>query len=293
MNSNYPFVSIIIPTLNSATVIDMCLGAACFQDYPLDKFEVIIVDNDSRDDTTSLSSKYPVRIIKCQGIPPQVCRQRNLGVSHAKGDYVYILDHDMELPKGFLKHFAVEVQQSKERVDAWYIPETVIAGSRLISKVRTLEKRFYDDTVISAVRLIKISWFKKTEGYDLDLSGGPADWDMDIQLRLSGAKTKTLKEHIYHHEESLSFWKHLTKKSIYIEGSNKYKDKWRKKSAKIYENIINKQFSPLYRYFFVFIENGKWEKLLLPNLYLFIILYFSKTLVGIVYIINKLKAKVL
>ncbi len=285
----YPFVSIIIPTFNSAGVIKVCLRAACFQDYPKDKFEVIVVDNGSRDDTISLSKKYPVKIIQCHGTPPQVCRQRNLGVNYAKGDYVYILDHDMELPGNFLKRFAVEVQQTKGRIDVWYIPEIVVAGNKVMSKVRTLEKRFYDDTVISAIRLIKTSWFKKTKGYELDLSGGPADWDMDIQLRLSGAKLDTLKEYIYHHEEGLSFWKHITKKSIYIEGSNKYKDKWRKKSAKIYEQIVKKQFSPLYRYFFVFIENGKWKKLLLPNLYLFIILYFSKIMVGLVYIINKLK----
>lgn len=290
---NYPFVSIIIPTFNSAKVIKVCLDASCFQDYPRDKFEIILVDNGSRDGTVSLVKTYPVRIHHCYDHPPQVCRQRNLGARHARGDYIYILDHDMELPKNFLKRFAVEIERTKKKIDAWYIPEIVIASSSLVSKVRTLEKRFYDDTVISAVRLIKTSWFKKTKGYDLNLSGGPADWDMDIQLRLSGAKFGTLKECIYHHEEGLTFWKHITKKSIYIEGSDKYKDKWEKKNATIYGNVVKKQFSPLYRYFFVFTENGKWLKLLLPNLCLFIILYFSKITVGLIYILNKLKAKIL
>ncbi len=289
----YPLVSIIIPTFNSAKIIKVCLDASCFQDYPRDKFEIILVDNISHDNTVSLAEKYPVKIIKCRGTPPQVCRQRNLGAQHAKGDYIYILDHDMELPKNFLKRFAVEIERTKKKIDAWYIPEIVIASDSLVSKVRTLEKRFYDDTVISAARLIKTSWFKKTKRYDLNLSGGPADWDMDIQLRLYGAKFETLKECIYHHEEGLSFWKHITKKSIYINGSNQYKDKWKEKNATIYENIVKKQFCPLYRYFFVFTENSKWLKLLLPNLYLFIILYFSKILVGYVYILNKLKAKVL
>ncbi len=289
----YPFVSIIIPTFNSAKIIKVCLDASCYQDYPEGKFEVILVDNNSCDNTLSLAKTYPVRILHCFGTPPQVCRQRNLGVQHARGEYVYVLDHDMELPKSFLKRFAIEIERTKKKIDAWYIPEIVVASDSLISQIRTLEKRFYDDTVISAVRLIKISWFKKTNGYDLQLSGGPADWDMDIQLRLSGAKFETLKEYIYHHEENLSFWKHITKKSIYIEGSDKYQDKWEKKNATIYENVVRKQFSPFYRYIFVFIENGKWVKLLLPNLYLFIILYFSKILVGFVYVLNKLKAKIL
>lgn len=290
---NYPFVSIIIPTFNSAKVIKACLDASCFQDYPRNKFEIILVDNESHDDTVSLAKTYPVRIHHCYDHPPQVCRQRNLGAFAARGDYIYILDHDMELPKNFLKRFAVEIERTKKKIDAWYIPEIVIASGSFISRVRTLEKRFYDNTVISAVRLIKTSWFKKTKGYDLNLSGGPADWDMDIQLRLSGAKFGTLKECIYHHEEGLTFWKHITKKSIYIEGSDRYKDKWEKKNATIYENVVKKQFSPLYRYFFVFTEKGKWIKLLLPNLYLFIILYFSKIIVGLIYILNKLKAKII
>ena len=74
---------------------------------------------------------------------------------------------------------------------------------------------------------------------------------------------------------------------------NQGKDKWEKKDATIYENVVRKQFSPLYRYFFVFVENGKWVKLLLPNLLLFIILYFSKIMVGLIYIQNKLKAKII
>lgn len=286
----YPFVSIIIPTYNSERFVRICLSAACFQDYPKDRLEVIIVDNESYDNTLFLAKKYSVKILRCHGQAPQVCQQRNLGVKDAKGEYVYILDHDMELPKDFLKSFASEVEMTKGKVDAWYIPEMVVAGNKLISDVRSLEKRFYDDTVISAARLIKKSIFKKVGGYDLNLSGGPADWDMDIQMRLSGAKFGTLKEKVYHHEENLSFWKHIVKKSIYLKGSDAYKEKWKQKNATIYENTVRKQFDPFYRYILVFVEKEKWRKLLLPHFFLFFILFFSKIMVGFLYIINKLKS---
>lgn len=287
----YPFVSIIIPTYNSAKVIGLCLDAACYQNYPRDRFETILVDNNSSDNTVSLAKTYPVRIIRCRGTPPQVCRQRNLGVEHSRGNYIYILDHDMEMPKNFLNLFAREAERTNERIDAWYIPEVVVASNTFISNVRTLEKRFYDETVINAARLIKANRFKETAGYDPQLSGGPADWDMDIQLRLSGSRLGMLKEYIYHHEEGLSFWKNITKKSIYIVGSDTYKNKWKRKNATIYSTVIKKQFSPLYRYILVFIENNKWRKLLLPNFTLFLILYFSKIVVGFVYILKKLKQR--
>lgn len=288
MNLNHPSVSFIIPTLNSEKFINLCLRSITGQDYPKDKFEVIIVDNGSRDNTVKLAKKLGAKVIIHRGKSPQVCQQRNSGADYAKGDYFIILDHDMELPVNFLNNFAKDVNDTNSVIDAWYIPEIVIANNSLLGKVRTLEKRFYDDTVISAARIIKKEIFRKTGGYDNSLSGGPADWDMDIQLQLVNAKFGNVSTNIYHHEENLSFWKHIFKKNIYIQGTNVYKKKWKDKNARIYSQVVKKQFSPLYRYVNVFIEKGKWRKLLLPNIGIFTILYFSKLMVGFIYILRRL-----
>ncbi len=66
--------------------------------------EVVLADSCSSDRTVELASAYPVRIVqlanpaeRCCGIGPQ------LGYQHSHGEFIYILDGDMELREGFLE----------------------------------------------------------------------------------------------------------------------------------------------------------------------------------------------
>ena len=66
--------------------------------------EVVLADSCSSDRTVELASKYPVRVVqfsnageRCCGAGPQ------LGYQHARGEYIYILDGDMEMCDGFLE----------------------------------------------------------------------------------------------------------------------------------------------------------------------------------------------
>jgi glycosyltransferase involved in cell wall biosynthesis len=65
--------------------------------------EVVLADSFSTDRTVELASKYPIRIVqlahadeRCCGAGPQ------LGYQHSLGEYVYILDGDMRMLRGFL-----------------------------------------------------------------------------------------------------------------------------------------------------------------------------------------------
>lgn len=65
--------------------------------------EVILADSCSSDRTVEIASRYPIKIIqlenpkeRCCGIGPQ------LGYQHAQGEFIYILDGDMEMLDGFL-----------------------------------------------------------------------------------------------------------------------------------------------------------------------------------------------
>lgn len=266
----------------------MCLQAACFQDYPKEKFEVIAVDNYSSDATEELVRPFGVKVYLVKGKPSQGCLQRNLGAEKSKGEYVLFLDHDMEMSKNFLENFAHDVNNTENKIDAWYIPERVIAGNDFFSKVRTFEKGIYDGTVINAARIIKREKFNLTDDkYDPKLSNGPADWDMDIQLRKLGCKFGTTTGFIYHHEENLTFWKYVTKKRFWVSGIELYKIKWRKKDVNLYNSVIKKQLGFYYRFIGVFAENGKWRKLI-PNIHLFLVILMTKILVSLVYIFKKI-----
>ena len=54
---DYPFVSVIIVNYNGAHFLPACLKALQAQTYPQDKFEVVVSDNDSDDESLTLLNR--------------------------------------------------------------------------------------------------------------------------------------------------------------------------------------------------------------------------------------------
>ncbi len=288
VNDMLPTISIIIPTYNSEKVIGSCLKATRNQNYPKDKFEIIVADNYSKDRTVSISKSLGAKVILVEGVPPQVCVQRNLGAEKAQFEYLLFLDHDMELSRNLLKNFAEKVLETNNKVDAWYVPEKIVGNGPLWTKIRNFERSFYDSTVIDAARIIKKEKFERTEKYDVKLSSGPADWDLDIQLKEIDCTFGIIDECVYHHEELLSLRRYLTKKTKYTNGGLFYQEKWRKRSEKAYNEIVRKQYNAWYRFIGVFFENGKLKKVA-KGFYLYIAIAFIKLCVGVKYFLSKNK----
>lgn len=77
--------------------------------------EVVLADSLSTDRTVELASRYPIRIVqlanageRCCGVGPQ------LGYQHSSGEYVYILDGDMRMVRGFLPQALMFLAQHPE-----------------------------------------------------------------------------------------------------------------------------------------------------------------------------------
>lgn len=104
------FISIIIPTLNSAKTIQNTLSLIYSNDFPQEFFEIIIVDNGSSDATEKAVSNYPVIFLKCpkRGQGPA----RNLGLRNAKGDIICFTDSDILIPKDWLAKISGFLQEN-------------------------------------------------------------------------------------------------------------------------------------------------------------------------------------
>lgn len=286
MNKNKLLISIIVPTLNSQNYIETLLKSIKSQKN--NKYEVIIVDNGSDDSTLKIAKKFRVKVIDCKGKPPQVAKQRHIGASVAKGEYLYFMDHDMELSMNFLKNFSNKMLDPEFRnKDAWYVQEKIITNSKILSIVRNFEADFLRDTVISAARIIKKNAYLSINGYDKKLSAGPADWDLNIQLTLADANFGNFNKFVFHHEENLNIKSYIFKKTLYIKGEEIYKRKWRK-NKKIYSNIVTKQYSLKYRIFWIFIENQKWKELI-RNIDKYLLFLIIKLLLVTVYVYKRKK----
>ena len=78
-------ISIIVRTKNEERWIGHCLKAIYKQDYPL--FEVILVDNDSTDNTIEIAKRFPIKkIIKIEKFLPG--KAINLGIRESNGNLI-------------------------------------------------------------------------------------------------------------------------------------------------------------------------------------------------------------
>jgi glycosyltransferase involved in cell wall biosynthesis len=60
---DFPTICIAIPTYNEQQMITSCLDSLFSQDYPKQKMQIIIIDDDSKDRTLSIVKEYPVKIL--------------------------------------------------------------------------------------------------------------------------------------------------------------------------------------------------------------------------------------
>lgn len=89
-----PLVSIVIPTYNRARDIDRALRSVLAQTYS--HWEALIVDNHSSDNTDDVVKSFSdsrIRLLKIHN-DGVIAASRNLGIKHARGEYIAFLDSD-------------------------------------------------------------------------------------------------------------------------------------------------------------------------------------------------------
>ena len=310
-------ISVIVTTRNEEKNIDNCLKSVIYQTYK--NIEIIVVDNDSTDKTKEIAEKY-TGLVYNKGYERSA--QRNYGVNVAHGEWILYIDADMILSPCVVDSCIKEVEKDKSIVGL-NIPEIII-GKSFWCKVRRFERNFYYGTLIDGFRFIKKSSFIEAKGFDETMSG-PEDWDFDRKLSNIG-KVRVLenpelyynhssdvmlednlkkwtdefklflyergikhsskcKNVLFHNESDFNLWRYLSKKNYYAKGFDVYINKWGENDP-----IIKKQFGISYRYFRVFVENGKWRRLIIHPILTFG-MYLLRCMVGIIYLKNKINKK--
>jgi glycosyltransferase involved in cell wall biosynthesis len=99
MKDILPFISVVIPVYNEERYIGACLDSLMQQIDPAN--EIIVVNNNSTDNTIEIAKQYPVRIVneKKQGMTPA----RNRGFNEARFEIIARTDADTILPPHWIK----------------------------------------------------------------------------------------------------------------------------------------------------------------------------------------------
>ncbi len=115
---NSPYISIVIPTYNREKLLFYTIESFVNQLYPNDKYEIIVADNNSTDNTKEIVVKWieksdvPIKYIfePRQGVH----YARNTAAKHSKGEILYYTDDDMiadqNLLSEIIKPFMMDIK---------------------------------------------------------------------------------------------------------------------------------------------------------------------------------------
>jgi len=116
LNSDLPMVTIIVPAYNAGCTLQVCLTSLLRQDYPPEKFIVMVVNDGSTDETGALfhQMKLPENFALIEHAENRgLAATRNTGIQNTHGEILIFLDADMELASDFISRHVAHYEQSE------------------------------------------------------------------------------------------------------------------------------------------------------------------------------------
>ncbi len=118
-----PFVSFIMPTLNAGAILDNCLASIARQTYPRDRYEIILADAHSKDNTREIAKKYGAIVLDDNG--KNMEEGKRLALENSKGEFIVFVDADNEITHNDYIELAVKALAKNSQalgVESYYLP---------------------------------------------------------------------------------------------------------------------------------------------------------------------------
>lgn len=129
-NDQMPFVSVVIAARNEEQNLADCLESVLQQSYPKEKFEVILVNDNSTDRTGEICQSFVQRFENFSAFVAQEdatlrgkTNALNQGIEKARGEIILITDADCTVPPTWIEHTAKR-----------YTPSIGIVGGMTLQK---------------------------------------------------------------------------------------------------------------------------------------------------------------
>ncbi len=163
-----PKISIILPIYNSEKTIGEALTAIRSLEYK--NYEVIIVDDNSSDNSVRIAEKFKFNIVKLKE-NHGAAEARNIGSRKASGELLLFTDADVILPKDTLTKAAKYYSKGKNIFIGMFSPK--LRFKNIFSQYKHLYLCYYYlkqgehlHTLDTSLTVIKRSIFEKHNGFD-------------------------------------------------------------------------------------------------------------------------------
>lgn len=257
-----PVLSIIVAAYNAETTIKRVIDSVYSQDVDRSLYELIIVNDGSKDKTgellNSLASIYPDMRLIIRHIPNGgVCNARNYGLTIARGDYVTFLDSDDYYGERVLSSFFDKYHQHPH-VDFWkygVIENYLENGEDLCDKVNDITD-FLSNEIVAILRIalaleyiplfgyVCNGFYKRSiiENHHIQFSEEYIMEDFMFSFEyLTYAKSMGTIPHVYYH-----YMLDLDKASLSKKWEPKYYEMYRLKVQTIHQYMVNTGIDDVY-----------------------------------------------
>ena len=215
-----PFVSVIIPTHNRSQLLKQTVDTILAQNYPEDRWELILVDNNSSDDTAGVIADVVARDHRVSGLSERrkgAHFARNSGALAAKGDVLYFTDDDMLAEPDMLARIVegFEADDSVASVTGKVLPKweteppvwvLELCRNELLSLIDLGEATIISDDdpgVFSCHQAVKRDVFLQAGGYNPDTNAetftGDNETGLNIKIKSLGKKFAYVGGAVTHH----------------------------------------------------------------------------------------------
>ena len=163
-------ISVIVPTHNNKKTIEKCLKSIFLLKNNIK--EVIVVDNCSKDGTTTIIKKFPCKLLRLNknygaGFA------RNFGAKKAKGNLLLFVDGDIELSSQAITLILNSFKKTKNISCVVGLLSKENLCKNIISEYKNLFMHYmvvnlpeYISTTVGAITSVKKDVFKKIGGYN-------------------------------------------------------------------------------------------------------------------------------
>lgn len=233
-----PSVSILIPAYNEEVVLDNTLKAMTSLDYPIDRFEIIVIDDASTDQTGEIAERWASRFPNLRVL--HMTKQEhtggkaaalNRGTAFSRFENIAIYDADNTPEPDALKHLATQLADHKELGGVIGTFRTVNRNRNLLTRMINIEGLSYQ-WIIQAGRwvlmrvcslpgtnlMIRRTLLESLGGWDE--SALTEDADLSIQIYQAGYQIKYVPYAITWEQEpeKLSTW--FRQRTRWVRGNN-------------------------------------------------------------------------
>jgi glycosyltransferase involved in cell wall biosynthesis len=204
-----PVVSVVVPTRDRAGYLDVTLSSLADQDFA-EPYEVIVVDDGSRDSTAEVIRRHGVRSL-VHDPPRGPNAARNAGAQAAESDLIALVDDDVFAPRGWLRALVEGARRHPEAeafggpIRARFEGPAPRSCGRELPPITTLDlgpKDVETDLVWSANMLLRRSALERAGGFDESLPTGGDEEEWLRRLATSGGDVVYLADAAIEHRRA-------------------------------------------------------------------------------------------